>query len=159
MALSALWALFRGFVREMVALVGWVTAVYLAAEFSGRLESLMGSWDFLPFPPEYVASPIIFVVVLLVFFLIGRLTKGWVASKGFSLGDRVAGLVFGVARGGLILMLAIAVHIAVGAPASRWTGDSLLYAYGKKGIVAAADRFSDSALGTKMRQVGLKNSE
>ncbi len=140
--LSALWAVVRGFVRELVALIGWITAIFLSATFSEAFGERLGSWIHLPISPERVASLLIFAAVLLVFALFGRWIKHLRAGRGGSLGDRMGGFVFGLVRGGLILVLAFVVHNAMGAPASRWTDGSLLYAYGKKGITVVANHLS-----------------
>ncbi|MBF0132932.1 MAG: CvpA family protein [Magnetococcales bacterium] len=137
--LSALWAVIRGFVRELVALIGWIAAIFLSATFSKAFGERLGSWIHFSVNLEYVASFLIFAAVLLVFALLGRWIKHGRAGRGGSLGDRMGGLVFGLVRGGLILVVAFAVHDAMGAPASRWTDGSLLYAYGKKGIMVVTN--------------------
>lgn len=158
--LSAVWALVRGFVRELIALVGWITAIFLSAVLSEPFGALLGAKISLPISPEHVASLLIFAVVLLVFALIGRVIKNWRAGRGGSLGDRVGGLVFGLVRGGLILIIAFAVHSTMGAPASRWTDGSLLYAVVNKGITRLPTTFQwTEALGARMHQLGLKNPE
>lgn len=158
--LSALWAMFRGFFRELVALTGWVFAILLTSEFSGKLEAYLMPWLKSSRAAGYVASVAIFVVVLLVFAILGRVIKGWIASKGFSLGDRLAGLAFGLVRGGLILIVAIAVHIAMDEPASRWSGNSVIYGYGKEGILTSSSHLPEnSSLVAKMRRMGLNSAK
>lgn len=154
--LSALWALLRGFVRELIALSGWIAAAYLATAFSGQMEVLLVQWVKMPLIAGYLASSVIFIAVLLVFAILGRIVKGWVGSRGLSMGDRIVGLVFGLVRGSLIVTLAIAVHLGMGGSTSRWTEESLVYTRGREGIKAAVKHLpKDSALGTRLRREGL----
>ncbi|MBF0421718.1 MAG: CvpA family protein [Magnetococcales bacterium] len=158
MMFSALWATLRGFFRELVALLGWITAILATSGLSSHLEVRLLPWIKSPRAANYLAAAAVFVGILLVFAVLGRVIKGWVASKGFSLGDRLAGLVFGVLRAGLILILAIAVHLSLDEPASRWTENSILYAYGKQGILAASERLPENPpLVSRLRRMGLNN--
>ncbi|MBF0414431.1 MAG: CvpA family protein [Magnetococcales bacterium] len=159
-ALSAIWAMFRGFFRELVALVGWVAAILLTSEFSGSLEKYLMPWLKSTRASSYAASLAIFLTVLIVFAILGRVIKGWIASKGFSLGDRLAGLVFGLVRGGLIIIVAISIHVALDEPASRWTGNSVVYGYGKEGILASSNHLPEnSSLIAKIRRMGFNNTK
>jgi len=157
-AVSAIWALMRGLVRELVALAGWLLAIVLSATFSAPLESILRPWINVPWAARYGASLLIFVGVLLVFAFLGRWLGTWLAKRGFSLWDRMAGLMFGMLRGGLILLVVIVVHSAMGAPVSRWTEDSWLYSHGRDGMMRLVNYFpEDSAMGAGMRRVGLNH--
>ncbi len=156
-ALSGIWAMFRGFFRELVALVGWLAAILLTSEFSGSLGRYLMPWLKSTRASSFAASLAIFLTVLIVFAILGRILKGWIASKGFSMGDRLAGLVFGLLRGSLIVIVAIAFHIALNEPASRWSGNSIVYGYGKEGILAQSNNTPENpSLINKIRQMGFK---
>lgn len=102
-ALSALTSLLRGFVKEALSLVAWIAAYMVAkffypalsAEFVGRIE------------PEFlrnaIACVVLFVATLFVGGLLNTLIGKLIAAGGLSGTDRMLGMVFGGARGLLIV--------------------------------------------------------
>lgn len=102
--ISCLAGVMRGFVREAVSLAGWVLA-FLAARLLAP--------EFAPWLPglenealrHAAAIVLVFVLVLLVVSLAGRVLGGMVQWAGLGGYDRFLGFVFGGARAGLILVL------------------------------------------------------
>jgi len=120
-ALSALVAFSRGFLREALGLAAWLGAAWFAWATRGLTEPLVAQ---LAIDPLWIGEWIAIGVVFLVALLLIRVVATWaadVASGGaFTTVDRVLGLGFGAARGALLL---VAAYIAAGVllPAvDRW---------------------------------------
>lgn len=105
---SALIGVLRGLVREVLALVGWVVAFVLAYHFGGVAakwmpESLPGG--------ELARSALGFLTVFfgtwIVSALAGAVFGQLLETTGLKPADRGLGLVFGLARGVLIVMLIV----------------------------------------------------
>jgi membrane protein required for colicin V production len=120
-ALSALVAFSRGFLREALGLAAWLGAAYFAWATRGLTEPLVAR---LAIDPAWIGEWIAVGVVFLVALLLIRIVVSWVAEFAangpFAPVDRVLGLGFGAARGALLL---VAGYIAAGVllPAvDRW---------------------------------------
>ena len=94
----------RGFVREAVALITWLVAIWVAWRFSGFLHPYLGGVLETPEQKAWLARGIVLLVVLLIGSLIGALLS-WLTrtAAGLSILDRVFGFVFGLTRGVVIV--------------------------------------------------------
>ncbi len=108
--ISALVGAFRGFLREVCALVTWVLAVWLAWHFGPALEPWMGGSLRQPPFGLWAGRGIVFFVVLIAGTLVGVLVSRMVRLSLFSGMDRFLGLLMGVARG----IVATAVIVILG---------------------------------------------
>lgn len=117
--LSALIGLMRGFAREALGLVAWVSAAVLATRLYPQAlplsRHLLGS-DAVADP---VAFLVVFVVLLIAFLLIAGALAGLV--RGSILGgiDRLGGFAFGLVRGGFVLVIAYMLATPL-LPVSEW---------------------------------------
>lgn len=107
LALSVLVGLWRGLVAEVLALAVWVAAFWLAWLFGPRVaEAFRNSID-QPSIRIILGYALCFVAVLiagaLLKFVMDKLVKG----TGLSGSDRLLGMVFGLARGVLLVMLVV----------------------------------------------------
>ena len=102
---SALISLWRGFIREALSLVIWIGAFIVSMMFSDNLAFVLTNVITTPSIRHIVAMAALFVGTLLVGgllnFLIGRLVK----ASGFGGMDRLLGMVFGIARGVIIVVV------------------------------------------------------
>ena len=64
-ALSAILSLFRGFVREAVALATWLVALWVAMAFYEDLATILSQWISTPSAQKITAFAVLFVCVLL----------------------------------------------------------------------------------------------
>jgi len=112
---SAVAGLMRGLLREVISLITWIAAVWIAWSFADRLEPHLGGALTDAAIRPWAARAIIFVGVLLVGIAIGALLSHFVRLSVFSGVDRLLGMVFGLLRGvvvlGLLTMLAHAVRL------------------------------------------------
>lgn len=101
--LSTLVALARGMVREIVGLASWVGA-FVVAYYAFQHAR--------PFAKEAIGNELltdvataagVFLVPLIVFKILGGMLASGVDEIGLGLFDRVGGLLFGVARGALLV--------------------------------------------------------
>jgi membrane protein required for colicin V production len=106
-AISALWGVWHGFVREVLSLAGWVIAFLAANLLAGPVGERL---------PESIARAElrvllafvgVFVVTLIVTTLVALLLTRLLKAAGLGGLDRTLGGLFGVARG-LVILLAIA---------------------------------------------------
>ena len=114
--LSALLAFSRGFTREAMAIAGWVVAAYLATFFSPAVVPLVKEipvvGDFLADSCELsiiVSFAVIFAVALVVVSLFTPLLSSLMNNSYVNRIDQGLGLLFGVARG--ILLIAVAFFV------------------------------------------------
>jgi membrane protein required for colicin V production len=99
----------RGFIREVVALATWLVAIWVAWRFSGFLHPYLGG--VLASSPEqkaWVARGIVLILVLMAGALVGHLLS-WIThtAAGLSIMDRALGLLFGLARGAVVVGFAV----------------------------------------------------
>jgi membrane protein required for colicin V production len=118
LTVSTLISLWRGFAREALSLLGWVTAFVLANLFADRLSDLLSQFINNE-PARYMAAfALLFVGVLLLFNLLGIVVRQLIRLTGLSPLDRLLGTVFGFARG-LIILLVVAFILRQLMPASN----------------------------------------
>jgi membrane protein required for colicin V production len=103
--LSALVGIWRGLVREVFALAGWVAAIAVAMLFAGEAAKLIPSGFATPLVRTVVAFTLLFVVILVTVSIAGLLFTKAVRAVGLGLANRTLGGVFGFARGALILLV------------------------------------------------------
>jgi len=107
LAVSVLIGVWRGFVREVFALGGWVAAFVAAMVFAGEAGELLPASSATPFVRSAAAGVVIFVVVLIACSIAGILLAKVFRVAGLGLADRTLGGAFGFARGALILLISV----------------------------------------------------
>lgn len=127
---SFVFGLLRGLVREVVALITWVVAVWLAWDYSPLLEPHMG------LAPEamrpWAARGVIFLCVFLLGSLLGALLGHLVRLSMLSGVDHVLGGLFGLMRGVLVVGLFVILCHAVGLEGEPWWRDSRLVPFAEQ---------------------------
>lgn len=123
---SALFSLMRGFVREALSLIGWLAAFWVALSFSGSLaqEFLMSIG--LPSVRMVVAFTLLFVVTLVLTAIVNRLAGQLVRHTGLSGTDRMIGMVFGIARGVVLVAVMVLLAGMTTLPQAPWWHESQL---------------------------------
>ena len=106
-ALSIMLSIIRGAVREVLSLAAWVLAFWAAQTYTVEFAALL---------PETLSNPslrlmtgfaLVFLTVLVVMSLVAILCSKLVKASGLSVADRSLGVVFGLARGFLMVLILV----------------------------------------------------
>ncbi len=125
-AISSLFSLKRGFIREALSLVTWVSAFIIARLFSQSLSFLLEPYIETPSVRIVAAFAILFIASLIVGALVSKLISALVDATGLSATDRILGIGFGAARGGLMIVAIVAFIGMTPAVHDRWYMESQL---------------------------------
>jgi membrane protein required for colicin V production len=106
-ALSALIGLARGLIREVISLVVWVAALGAAWFFYEPVAGQLEPWISTPSLRIGAAVLMLVFAVLIAGSIIGYLLATLVDKTGLSGTDRLLGLVFGAARGAVLVALVV----------------------------------------------------
>lgn len=126
LAISVLLGVWRGFVREAVALAGWIAAIVLALRYSNAVG------DALPidiaWPAVRTGLGAILIVVATVFAaaLVGWAMKRLLAASHLTAADRVLGGLFGVVRAVLVVFALIWFTSGTAVSKQPWWQESAL---------------------------------
>lgn len=105
---STVISLKRGFVKEALSLVTWIGAFIVARTFHPQMQSLLESSVETPLVRLIAAFAILFFGTLIVGAIINNMIGHLVRATGLSATDRVLGMGFGLLRGVVVVIVAIA---------------------------------------------------
>jgi membrane protein required for colicin V production len=120
-----LWGIWRGLVREVVSVLGWVIAFLAGNLFAGPLGQALPSEIPTPELRLAVAFVAIIVLSLVVTTLLGLLLSKMVKAVGLESLDRTLGAFFGMAKGVLILVAVALLAGLTNAPRQGYWRDSI----------------------------------
>ena len=107
LTVSTLMSLRRGFLKEALSLGSWIAAFVIARQFHGPMDQLLETQIIDPLMRSIAAFAALFVCTLLVGAVLGFLLGALIDATGLSSTDRVLGMVFGFARGALVVTVVI----------------------------------------------------
>jgi membrane protein required for colicin V production len=126
--LSVLTGLFRGFVKELIALFVWVIAIWLGFEYSSTLAPHLKPY----IDDTTIRTAASFILILLATLLIGAIINALFSfvlhRTGLSGTDRLLGMIFGFVRGVFIVALVIVVINMTSLSKENYAQQSVLYA-------------------------------
>ncbi len=102
--ISALISLWRGFIREALSLAIWVVAFIVSVTFADSLAYVLSDSISAPSMRRLAAMVLLFVGTLIVGGLLNFIIGQLVRVSGLSGTDRVLGMVFGIARGVIVVV-------------------------------------------------------
>ena len=151
-AVSMLFGAIRGFLRESVALLGWLIGLWLAWRYAPWLQPYLGGALTDTELQVWVARLLILLAAVLSAWLIGSLLGYLVQRSGLTVGlDRILGSVFGLVRGAVIVGFAVMLAEAAQMNDEPWWKSSRLIPIGQEmasvlqGYVETGRRVLDEA--------------
>jgi membrane protein required for colicin V production len=131
--ISMLFGAIRGFLRESVALLGWLVGLWLAWRYAPSLEPYLGGALSGSELQVWVARLILLLATVIAAWLIGGLLGYLVQRSGLTLGlDRLLGGVFGIVRGAVIVGFAVMLGDAAQLRGEEWWKSSKLIPVGEE---------------------------
>jgi len=127
--LSMVLSLWRGFVREIISLIGLAAAFLVASRLSGRTGDFLGQWITNPTGADIAGFALVFIIVMIVVGLIGAIIRRLVDMAALTATDRTLGVFFGAARGMLLISLCFLVYTSYSKPDAPWLKHSMLTPY------------------------------
>jgi membrane protein required for colicin V production len=124
--ISALISVFRGFLKEAISLLGWVMAFWIALTFSDKVAGLFERWIDLPSMRHAIAFFALFVAILIITAVVMFLVRMLVDKTEITGTDRALGIIFGIARGGVIVGILVLLAGLTALPADPWWRESVL---------------------------------
>jgi membrane protein required for colicin V production len=125
LALSVLIGLWRGLIAEVMALACWAAAFWVAWMFGDKLAALFTSIE-VPSVRLLLGYGLCFLGVLVAGALVAFVLRKLVAGSGLSGTDRLLGMIFGLARGVLLVLLAVLLLGFTPFPKDPWWQQSQL---------------------------------
>jgi membrane protein required for colicin V production len=117
---STLISLKRGFVKEALSLAALIIAVLVARMFGAQVSTLLEDYISVPSARLLVAYGALFIATMSVGGMINHLIAHVVAMTGLSGTDRLLGMIFGLARGALIVVVVVAVLARTPVTEDNW---------------------------------------
>ncbi len=121
---SMLLGAWRGVVGEIIALAAWVLAFFAAKwwadEFARQLLTAITD----PALRIVAAWVLVFVIVLLLMALVRLAMRGLLKALGLSLSDRALGVLFGTARGVLIILALVGLGGMLSLAKEKWWSEA-----------------------------------
>ena len=149
-ALSALISLIRGFVKESISLISWIVAGIIAFRYFSPMAGLLEPYVTSPTVRGVVGFAILFISTLVIGAIVNFIMSQLVSKTGLSGTDKALGVVFGGARGVLIVTMIVLLASLTPMPEAQWWQDSAMVGFFQqlaewvKGIIPAdaVDSFS-----------------
>lgn len=119
--ISALLGYLRGFLRESIALLSWLIALWAAWHFAYLVNPWLGGALARPGVQEWAGRAVVFTLVLLAGTATGAIV-GYFAQRaaGLAAVDRMLGILFGLMRGAVVVGLLVILGRAVGLEGESW---------------------------------------
>lgn len=124
-AVSTLISLKRGFVREAMSLVIWVGAFVIARTFHPNMQMLLADTVSNPTVRLIAAFSILFLGTLVVGAVVNNALGRLVEATGLGATDRTLGMVFGLARGLVVVLVALALLRMTPVTGDTWWRESV----------------------------------
>lgn len=128
-AVSALISFIRGFIREALSLLGWLAAFGVAFYFSGSVAAWLTPHIDGPTLRLVMSFLALFIGTLVVAGLVNLLITKLIKMTGLTGTDRMIGVLFGIARGCLVVLALVLVAGFTTLPQDGWWKESMFLDY------------------------------
>lgn len=125
LVVSAAISVLRGFLREAISLLGWVLAFWLALTFADDVSGLFAKYVSQPSIRHALAFFAIVVLTLIVTAIVMYFVRLIVDKTEITGTDRALGVVFGIARGVVIVAILVLFAGLTALPKDPWWRESL----------------------------------
>ena len=105
--LSCAFGLYRGLIKEVLSLLSWIAALLIAKGYSEPLSEMLASLIDGNGVRYAIAFAMIFIVVMMLGTFLNFLMSKILTVTGLKFADRLLGGIFGIARGALIVLVAL----------------------------------------------------
>ena len=126
MAISLVFGLFRGLLRELLSLVSWVLAFWIAYRYSANVAEIIDRALQNPTLSQAVSAVLVFVIALVALMVLTSLIAKVFKATGLAGIDRILGGLFGLGRGVVILLAALILASHTGAVEQDWYNASTI---------------------------------
>ncbi|HEX6734269.1 MAG TPA: CvpA family protein [Azonexus sp.] len=123
---SLLFGLWRGVIGEIIALLAWILGIFAAVEFGSQVGHALLAGVADPAVRTLGGCVLVFLGVLLVMALIRLAVRSMVKALGLTVSDRLLGMLFGLARGVLVVMVLVGLGGMTAAPKQAWWREAVL---------------------------------
>jgi membrane protein required for colicin V production len=144
--ISTLISLMRGFVREAFSLAIWMLAFWVSWSFFRRLKPHLE--PMLDAPDQVllgVSFGILMILTLAIGGLVNYLIVRLVEKTGLSGTDRFIGMIFGAARGGIMVVILVMLAGLTAIPEEPWWRRSALVGYFEEAALLLRDHLPEKA--------------
>ena len=117
--LSALISLIRGFVKESISLATWIVAGVIAFRYFSAVAVLLEPYIASATLRLMVGGGVLFVLTLIVGAIVNFIIGKMVSGTGLSGTDKALGVIFGGARGVLIVAMVVLIASLTPAPTTE----------------------------------------
>ena len=124
--ISTLISLFRGFVKESISLATWILAGVLAIRYMDVLAALLENSIESVTVRMAASFAVLFIVTLIVGAIFNFIVSQMVNKTGLGGTDKALGMVFGLGRGVLIIVMLLLLASLTPIPEEQWWKESLL---------------------------------
>jgi len=142
--ISALVSLLRGFLREVLSLLAWVLAFWVAFTFAPLVAGVLDPYVEVPSIRFLLGFAGLFVTTLLAVSLLGHIIVKLVNQTGLTGTDRMLGFLFGMARGGVVVLILVLLAGLTQVPRDPWWRESGLIAHFQRAALWTRNYLPDS---------------
>jgi len=115
---SSIYGVVRGFAREALSILGWVSAFLLANTLADAVAGLGRNVIDEPTTRYLLGRMLTFAAVLLTFGVVAAFLSKQMRQPGFNIGNRLLGGIFGLLRG-VIIVAAVSILLRAALPDSN----------------------------------------
>jgi membrane protein required for colicin V production len=130
--LSAIVGLMRGFLREAIAVVTWLLALFVAWHFGANLAPHLGGLLADEQVRPWAARAVVFLGILFIGSIAGVFIAHFMRLQMFIGTDRFLGFTFGVLRAGIVLGVLVIICQLLRVDDERWWRESVLIPYAER---------------------------
>lgn len=129
LVLSTLFGIARGFVKEIISLISWVAAIYVALHYASKVDQLLRNAISDATIRHIIAVVLLIIAVLIIGAIVGKLIRMMLSLTGFGFFDRILGLIFGFARGVLVVVVILTLLSLTSMSKAEWMTSAKLPPY------------------------------